>query len=57
MPFKARLSDSVPPLVKMISSGCAHRMAATFALLSSSASFASRPKLCRLEALPNFSPK
>jgi len=57
MPFKARLSDSVPPDVNTISPAFAPSRAATFSLASSRASFASRPKLCRLEALPNLSEK
>jgi hypothetical protein len=51
------LSDSVPPDVNMISSSLAPMDSATLERESESASAASCPKECRLEALPNRSVK
>ena len=56
-PMIARLSPSVPPDVKTISSGCALRQAAMRDLASSSAVRASRPQRCTLDGLPKRAPK
>jgi len=51
-PFKAKLSASVPPPVKTISSGLAPMREATFSLASSTAALASWPNEWMLEGLP-----
>jgi hypothetical protein len=56
-PVIARLSDSVPPLVKYSSPGSAPMHAAITPRAFSSADFASRPYECTEEALPNMSEK
>ena len=57
-PRIARLSDSVAPDVKTISSGCAPTSAATCARPSATACAASWPNTCcRLDGLPNCSVK
>jgi hypothetical protein len=57
MPLIPRLSDSVPPEVKTISSFDTRRNPAICSRAVSSPSRASRPKPCTLEALPNRSLK
>ncbi len=55
-PSTARLSDSVPPDVKQISSAWAPRQRATRSRASSRAARASRPQRCMLEGFPNRAP-
>ena len=58
MPLIARLSDSVAPLVKKISSGCAPINVATWSRALSTASSAAHPQAwLRLEGSPNWSVK
>ena len=52
MPLIAMLSDSVPPLVNIISSVFAPMMDATFSLLDSIALLASLPREYSVEAFP-----
>ena len=52
VPLTARLSDSVPPLVKMTSLGRAPTAAANSSRDSSTTRRATRPEVCRDEALP-----
>ena len=54
-PRTAILFDSVPPLVKMTSSGSAPRMAAMDSRDASSTCLARRPAACRLPGLPKLS--
>ena len=56
-PSTARLSASVPPEVRQISSGLAPRHAAMRSRAASVAARASRPQRCVLDELPNFTPK
>ena len=53
-PFSAKLSASVPPLVKTISSGSAPIRQANASLASSIAFLASCPKEYMVEALPEI---
>src|SRR3954453_11715022 len=52
MPFTARLSDSVPPEVKMTSEGWAPAAVAMVSRASSTARRARRPDPCRDDGLP-----
>ena len=57
-PFRAKLIDSVAPLVKTISRGAAPASSATRLRAISTAFSASQPKLCvRLAAFPKRGPK
>jgi hypothetical protein len=56
-PLTPKLSDSVPPDVKTISSGAAFRKRATRSRAVSSPARASRPKPWTLDGLPNASEK
>ena len=51
-PFRARLSDSVPPEVKITSDGWAPAARAICWRASSTTRFAARPAPCREEGLP-----
>ena len=53
----AALSDSVPPLVNRISAGSAPIAPATVSLASSTATRASRPNACTLDAFPKSCPR
>jgi len=56
-PNTARLHDSVPPLVKMISCGFTCSSAASLSRASSTAARASRPAACTLDGLPKCRPR
>ncbi len=56
MPWSARLSASLPPLVKTISSAAQPSSAATSPRPASSNAFAGRPAQCPLDGLPKPSP-
>src|SRR5260221_284010 len=56
-PRTARLQDSVPPLVKMISCGLTSSKLASLSRASSIAARASRPAACTLDGLPKCRPR